>query len=354
MKHFKLFSDCVSVKGSKRSTICDLRRNEYYLIPNDLYDIIIQNKAKNAEQIEQAYNEEGKTTLQQYYSFLLENELGFWCDEDELELFPEMDLSWDYPAQISNCIIDIQHFKVHDFKNYFEQLESLGCSFIQVRAFQKLNFTELESVITNAENSIIKSIELHIQYESEEILQKLKELMNRYYRVTAIFIYSAPTDEIWYKSGSSTGTIILVSKLISSSTHCGIVHSDYFVTNIPAFSEALHHNSCLNRKISIDINGEIKNCPSMYKSYGNVQNLKLADAINNDEFKKLWTIKKDDIGICRDCEFRYICTDCRAYIEDPEDLFSKPLKCGYDPYSAKWEEWSINPLKQKAIKYYGE
>ncbi|NIG32274.1 grasp-with-spasm system SPASM domain peptide maturase, partial [Enterobacter sp. Ap-916] len=32
---------------------------------------------------------------------------------------------------------------------------------------------------------------------------------------------------------------------------------------------------------------------------------------------------------------------------------SKPLKCGYNPYTGEWEEWSINPLKQKAIKYYG-
>jgi hypothetical protein len=30
-----------------------------------------------------------------------------------------------------------------------------------------------------------------------------------------------------------------------------------------------------------------------------------------------------------------------------------PLKCGYNPYTCEWEEWSTNPLKQKAIGYYG-
>ncbi len=47
-----------------------------------------------------------------------------------------------------------------------------------------------------------------------------------------------------------------------------------------------------------------------------------------------------------------IYTDCRAYIENSEDQFSKPLKCGYDPYTNIWEDWSANPLKQNAIKYY--
>lgn len=74
---------------------------------------------------------------------------------------------------------------------------------------------------------------------------------------------------------------------------------------------------------------------------------------NNPGFKKYWNIKKDDMTKCKDCEFRYICTDCRAYLEDPDDIYSAPLKCGYDPYTGKWEKWSKNPLKQKAIEYYG-
>ncbi|MNX99984.1 hypothetical protein D3C86_1324620 [compost metagenome] len=70
-------------------------------------------------------------------------------------------------------------------------------------------------------------------------------------------------------------------------------------------------------------------------------------------FKEHWFTKKDDIAVCRDCEFRYVCTDCRAYVEDPADAYAKPLKCGYDPYANVWEDWSTNPLKQQAITYYG-
>ncbi|MDR2057516.1 MAG: hypothetical protein LBP83_04405, partial [Dysgonamonadaceae bacterium] len=51
---------------------------------------------------------------------------------------------------------------------------------------------------------------------------------------------------------------------------------------------------------------------------------------------------------CKDCEFRYICTDCRAYLQDSNDIYSQPAKCNYNPYIAKWageegyypvEEW---------------
>src|SRR5690606_41800509 len=115
----------------------------------------------------------------------------------------------------------------------------------------------------------------------------------------------------------------------------------------------LAHNSCLNRKISIDAEGNIKNCPSMSESFGNVQDTSLLEAIEKPGFKKYWNITKDKIHVCKDCEFRYICTDCRAYINDPADILSKPLKCGYNPYTGEWSEWSTNPLKQKAIEYYG-
>jgi SPASM domain peptide maturase of grasp-with-spasm system len=111
--------------------------------------------------------------------------------------------------------------------------------------------------------------------------------------------------------------------------------------------------SCLNREISIDADGNIKNCPSMKESFGNIRDTTLAEAIEKPGFKKYWDINKDKIHVCKDCEFRYICTDCRAYVEDTEDILSKPLKCGYNPYTGEWSEWSTNPPKQKAIDFYG-
>lgn len=68
----------------------------------------------------------------------------------------------------------------------------------------------------------------------------------------------------------------------------------------------------------------------MQKSYGNIRDTKLVDAVNTKGFKELWKITKDHVAVCKDCEFRYICQDCRAILKDPENIYSKPGNCKYN------------------------
>ena len=116
------------------------------------------------------------------------------------------------------------------------------------------------------------------------------------------------------------------------------MHAANFVVNMEHFSEAQDHNTCLNRKISIDAHGTIRNCPAFSISYGNVRSVRLAEAVGLKTFQDPWKIRKDDIKICRSCEFRYICTDCRAFLSDSSDVLSKPATCSYDPSSAAWSD----------------
>ncbi len=118
---------------------------------------------------------------------------------------------------------------------------------------------------------------------------------------------------------------------------CGCVDKSFFTINLPFFTESQCHNTCLNRKICIDAEGNIKNCPAMAKSYGNIKDTTLEEAINKPGFKDLWYICKDQIDVCKDCEFRHLCTDCRAFIKDPENIYSQPAKCTYNPYICKWQ-----------------
>ena len=43
-KYFKLYANCIPVKGASRSIICDIQRIRYHFITNDLFDILL-NKA---------------------------------------------------------------------------------------------------------------------------------------------------------------------------------------------------------------------------------------------------------------------------------------------------------------------
>ncbi|NJL77136.1 MAG: hypothetical protein HC892_21095, partial [Saprospiraceae bacterium] len=85
---------------------------------------------------------------------------------------------------------------------------------------------------------------------------------------------------------------------------------------------------------------------------GHINKVSLREPLLDNPFKRAWKIKKDDVKICKDCEFRYICSDCRVFTEDPEDINSKPLKCGYNPYTLEWTDWKSTPEKQLQIQYY--
>jgi len=82
----------------------------------------------------------------------------------------------------------------------------------------------------------------------------------------------------------------------------------------------------------------------MNSSFDNIDTVKLIEVIESPAFRQHWQITKDMVKVCKDCEFRHICTDCRAYIEDPDDVLSKPLKCGYDPYTNAWSDWNRLPI----------
>ncbi len=82
----------------------------------------------------------------------------------------------------------------------------------------------------------------------------------------------------------------------------------------------------------------------MKKSFGNILDESLIKVSENIDFQKKWSINKDLVEVCKDCEYRYVCSDCRAYTKNPSNEYSKPLKCFYDPYTGVWEDmFSVNP-----------
>lgn len=351
-KHLMLFADCILVKGSKRSLIVDLTRSKYHFIPNSLYELLQESNGLTKEKIIETYGIENTETIEEYITYLEENEFIFWCDEDEIELFPAIDLTWEWPAHITNAIFDLNENSSLNFEDIVKQLEPLNCQDIQIRSYGFKDIDFWDTWLNYTLEARMRSVEIVTQWHERINMDVAKVLVEKHQRIRSIIFHSAPKHEM-IKVDSNMGMIATIEDKIDGSSHCGIVHHNYFNTNIKLFTEAQKHNTCLNRKISIDVNGEIKNCPSMAKSYGNIKDTTLQEAIDKPGFKDMWYINKDQVSVCKDCEFRYICTDCRAYIENPEDIYSKPLKCGYNPYTAEWEEWSTNPLKQKAIEFYG-
>jgi SPASM domain peptide maturase of grasp-with-spasm system len=350
MKYLFKYATCIVVKGVLRSTISDLQREKYYFISNDMADMLYRFEKKDIQDIFDYYGKENKEIVNEYMSFLIDNEFVFFSEKDEVDLFPDFDLYWNWPSVITNCLVDIDKNFAGDLKALVAQMNSLNCQYIQFRSYSTKSIHFWKRILSSFDRSRIQGIEICSKWESEIDNDSYLEF-NQFNRLKSLVLHSAMEFKV-IQQGIGI-PIIATTPDIATALSCGNIDWNYFNVNIPLFTEAQKHNTCLNRKISIDVNGDIKNCPSMAKSYGNIKDTTLAEAIEKPGFKDMWFINKDQIAVCKDCEFRYICTDCRAYIENPEDIYSKPLKCGYNPYTAEWEEWSTNPLKQKAIEYYG-
>lgn len=345
-----MYTNCLLTKGHTSSIICDLQRNSYIKIPNNLYEILTLHKGKTISEIKSFFKHKFDDIIDNYFNILINNEFVFLTSTPEC--FPEISLEWEEAFQITNAIIDIDDKNKFSIQNALKQLSEINCKFIQFRFYSQTSFNDLQFIINYLDfiksNSI--GIEFHLNFNETFKEKKLLNAFFNHKRVSSIILYSAKAKSIEKIDG--TRYLILTNKSLKSEKNCGMIIDGLFTINIKTYTESINHNSCLNRKISIDKKGDIKNCPSMKESYGNINNDNIIDVLKNPEFTKYWKINKNEIETCKDCEFRHICTDCRAYIEKPNNIKSKPLKCGYNPYTGKWSNWEKDSTKIEAIEYY--
>lgn len=340
-----LYSNCLPVKGVKRSIIYDLQKCKYDFIPNDLFTILKKYSHKKIKNIYNGVESEQHYILDEYVGFLMKNDYLILADNiKELSNFPPLDLKWDNPSIITNAILDLsnKNIDIIYYKNLLYELEDLGCLFLEIRIWGNYDVLIFyEELLIFIEELNINTIELIIPFEPGFNYSNYNNLQNSYSKINKIIVYnSSPSlvNEINRENNDNNSTnIFATTERINDQTHCGVVSPFYFTVNESLFTESLFHNTCLNRKIGIDSQGEIKNCPTLSNSFGNIQSDNIKEIVNKTEFKKFWFINKDQIETCKVCEFRHMCSDCRAFTQN--DL-EKPAKCGYNPFTCEWDDLS--------------
>ena len=329
---FKLYACCIPVSGPVRAIICDVQRSTFQYIPLGLYDILLDTAALPVNDIYKKYREVDALIIDEYFDWLLKKEIGFFTEEPEK--FPPLALRHESPELINNAIIDIDGNSQHQYHKIYEQLDQLGCRYLQIRSYTMLEWDDMVAIIYPINNFRFRSVELITPYNSNIGENKVKELLTTFIHITKITFHSAPFKQL---SSPLPGQFTYFTpQVIDSEQCCGKIGFANFSINIEMFMESHVANTCLNRKISIDASGNIKNCPSLSASYGSAQDTSLVKVAHSEEFKQIWNITKSQLDTCKVCEFRYICSDCRAYL--PSDkLYSKPGKCNYNPYTTQWE-----------------
>lgn len=351
LEYFVFFSTVKITKGCNQSIIIDFQRNFSITIPNDLVNFVEDINKKSKSSIDKKYINL-KDSKDEYINFLLENEFGFFTSNPKN--FQELNDVFHLPEKVSNSIIEYnnQNYSIKDILN---KLSNIKCKNIELFLKDNVKLNNLFNYLDYIEEQELNFWNISIFFNHEENKEEddYKKLLDNK-RISIMVVYNYKYDK---KILVSESIICFTTKNLNNRKTCGIFNEDIFSITIQHYTESLNHNSCLHKKISIDVDGNIRNCPSMPQSFGNIKDTTLEEALKHPDFKKYWNVTKDMIAVCKDCEFRHICTDCRAYterthFEDDIDL-SKPLKCGYNPYTNEWAEWSTNPLKEKAIEYYG-
>lgn len=336
---FKLFTNVIPVRGAKRSTLCDLQRGRIKLIPNDLHDILTQYQDQPLAEIQSHYDAVDQIIIEDYFRFLIEDEWGFYCEEPSR--FPALDLTYEVPHHITNAILDVDSQSNHDFPTLAKNLEAVGCRGIQIRVFDSISTNDVEAVLVAFQDSKLRNLDLWIPAASDLDEPTLLALMRHHPRVYRIVLHGAEEAFVKACSPSQTmGLLVAIKEPLYSERQCGYVDRSYFTSELYTFAEAVHWNSCLNRKISIDKQGQLRQCPAMQQTFGAAESTPWLEVIQSPEFQEVWSVTKDHIDVCQDCEFRYVCTDCRAFTQDNQPL-GKPAKCHYDPYTAQWQEQTV-------------
>lgn len=358
--NFILNPSSILVSGKTKALLCDMERGRYYYIPLSLYEILSSCVSLNKIDICDKYSKDSnynENIIDEYFDFLnrydLISSVPLNLEFKNSQPYGSINFNYDYPGYISNSIIDISRLNLEYLEKYFLELDNMLCQALQLRILVDLNELELVYIFDLLKPVISEWIEILIPFQIGLSFVYLEEKLKENSKIKSIIVYNSERNDVIYDNKTCISRLSISVKSSIERINCGIVSMDYFASGMIGIIEAMNHNSCLNRKISIDTEGNIKNCPSMPESFGNIRDTTLMEAIEKPGFKKYWDINKDKIYVCKDCEFRYVCTDCRAYVEDPADILSKPLKCGYNPYTGEWSEWSTNPLKQKAINFYG-
>lgn len=341
--YFRIFTNCRISKGFTRSIIADTQRQHAEFIPNSLAEVIEKlNRKASLSSLYKEYGADNAEALTEYLTFLEKEQYGFYCSREEFDLFPEMDLAYHNPSLLTNIIIEFSPEQLSSLPTIVQQLDLLGCKDVALVCYDSLTAADFAFIGRCFDHSIVKSVELISKYSDLASESFLSKTSMTFERLTSLVFHSAPEHREISWDNTILCDVSFTTVEFKSFSFCGGVNLEYFNVNLPKVLEATNHNSCLHKKIAIDIQGNIKNCPAMSHSYGNIKEVSLGEALNHPSFKQYWNLTKDHTEVCKDCEFRIICTDCRAYTQGTHTNengldSSKPLKCGYDPYTGTWQ-----------------
>jgi SPASM domain peptide maturase of grasp-with-spasm system len=340
--HVRLFADCIPVRGAAYSAIYDLGRRRLLRFPSAYMDLLERVNGRTMQDASEGLDSERAELLGRFVQYLLDNEVAVLSAIPGA--FPALPQAWN---SVQSAIIDYDRQR-HDHRKLIAELDALGCAYLQVRVFSDLlSLEDLADIARVSSGSSLRSIELLVPYCDRTATSTWARFVREHLIVAKIVVHGAPRNEVVNVDLTpervpglvTSRAVYFISDAIGSADACGRVDRKTLrAPSVPLFFESRGYNSCLNRKLGIDVDGHIRQCPSLPRSFGDHRAHTLADVVSLEPFRAIWGIAKDQVETCRDCEYRHACMDCRAFTADPANPYSKPAGCTYDPWTGQWAE----------------
>lgn len=338
-QYFILSSSCALTKGASRTLIQDFQRSNADFVPNDYFNLCNLLNRHKISDVANEIEEDSLSDFYQFVDFMIEKEYAFISDN--LQTFPKISSELDEDENdIYDAIIDIDEYdiKVVELKIFLKDLKKLHCTDLQVRVYNNSDLGKLHHLLKEICDHIFYYVELHLGSSEHITYEDCCDIILNYPSITNIYLYNA--DSYFSRDYNENtegcfplkmGTVYYVAKELSND-NCGCI-SEYsqIYRDSRFYKMSQRYNSCLYKKISMDKDGYVRNCPSMLEKYDLSEGLE--NIIKTSAFRKYWNITKSNIEGCKDCEFRYNCLDCRAHTKN--GLLGKPFTCKYNPFIAK-------------------
>ncbi|MEE9363879.1 MAG: hypothetical protein V3U92_14860 [Cellulophaga sp.] len=311
----------IPIKGYNRSIIYDLTRKDYHFIPNSVYKNLY---SSNLIEIKE---EEAK-------SFLEFEEIIFKASIEDLKLFPELTIKYKTPYHIVSLIIHSDSLLGYNGQMQGINVESISIIFNNLKEGFKVS-KDVEKLLldVDADSIDIYLTDSDLSWSDQNLnfLKDKKEIFN-------LFVFATSEEHQDVKDFLRKCLVELNRIDTDYRSYTTDVYPSKFAVNKDLFIESKNRNAYYNKKIYIDQKGNISNGMFTEKVLIFSKLNSFDEILNNILLTSRWTIVKDEIPICKNCEFRNMCIDSRELkYSKLNDIWFYKNECRYNPFISKWE-----------------
>lgn len=260
-----LFPDCVAVRGANRSAIYDLTRGDIIVFGSGYLEVLSALMRYRLDYVLKAAGESGKLSdCMKFLNLLWDSEFIFFAARAGCE--SKMPEERRTACRVENAIVDCFEI-VHNFKSILEQLNILGCQFIEIRCFSTiLTPPAIRSLLCHAYDTSIRGVELILKSDPNYREQDYIRLLEAEPIITRLTVHSSPNakqvsidlGDQYLSTKKRLAQVYFVKQEITSELHCGIISEGSLSKPTPAaFFINKTANGCLSRKVSIDATGRV-------------------------------------------------------------------------------------------------